>query len=229
MRAVNLLPRDAAKQRQTPFAISQQNLPAVVGAGLGVVVVGLLGVSFMHASGKVSDANSRLREVQTQLANTPAPPQPKPVPNAQLADEQSAYVTAVSTAIGARLATDRVLRELSLIFPDDITVASLTLGQSAGLTGPTANLTLTGYTYSHDSVARLLSRLSLVPDLSNVVLGSSSVGSSDSGSGTSTAGTVTFTITADVKMPPGAANALAPVAPPPPPPSTDSTDTGASS
>jgi Tfp pilus assembly protein PilN len=227
MRAVNLLPRDAAKQRQTPFGISQQNMPAVVGAGLGVLVAAILGVSFMHASGKVSEANSRLREVQTQLANTPAPPQPKPVPNAQLADEQSAYVTAVSTAIGSRLATDRVLRELSLIFPDDITIASMTVGQSTDLTGPTANLTLTGYTYSHDSVARLLSRLSLVPDLSNVVLGSSSLGATDSG--TSTAGTVSFTITADVKMPPGAANALAPVAPPPPPPSTDSTDTGASS
>jgi Tfp pilus assembly protein PilN len=231
MRAVNLLPREATKQRTTPFGVTQQNLPVVVGGVLGVFVVGLLAVSFMHASGKVSDAKARLREVQTQLANTPEPPQPKPVPNAQLAGEKSARVTAVSIAIGARLSIDRVLRELSLVLPDDITLSNLTIGQSVSALAPTASLSLAGYTYSHDSVARLLSRLALVPDLTNVVLGGSSTAVTDSTtpSDSGVSGPVSFTISADVKLPPGAAAVAPPPAVPTPPPSTDTTTTGSSS
>lgn len=220
MRAVNLLPREVTKQRTSPFGISQQNLPVVVGAGLGIVVAGILGVSFMQASGKVSDAQTRLREVETQLANTPKPPDPKPVPNAQLADDQSARVAALSTAIGARMSMDRVLRELSLVLPDDITLSTMSLGQTAGAL-PTAQLSLSGLTYSHDSVARLLSRLQLIPDLTNVVLGGSS--SSGGTAGANTSGPVTFTITAGVKLPAGAAAAAAP-APVPVAPPTDTTE-----
>ena len=56
-----------------------------------------------------------------------------------------------------------------------------------------SEFTITGRTYSHDGVARLLSRLQVVPDLTNVQLVSSTlskVGNQD---------VVDFTIAADIK------------------------------
>jgi hypothetical protein len=74
----------------------------------------------------------------------------------------------------------------------------------AGSTAPAASapgspptlVTIEGYTYSHDAVARLLTRLSVIPDLKNVWLQKSAR--------TELAGRaiVTFTILSDVR--PGA-------------------------
>jgi hypothetical protein len=217
MRAVNLLPRDTAKQRSL---VSGQNLPALVGAGLGVVVTGALALSFLSAAGKVSTAQTALNDVKAELAATPKPPPVAAVPNAQLAGEQSARVTAVSTAIGGRVAWDRILRQFSLVLPDDVWISTLTLNPESGLT-------ISGTTYSHESVARLLSRLDLIPELSGVALASSTAGVT-AGNAPST---VQFAITAKVNLPPGAASVTAPPPPPPPAVTTDTTsaDAGASS
>jgi Tfp pilus assembly protein PilN len=232
MRAVNLLPREATKQQQK---FAQERLPLVVGAGLGVVVAGLLAIGYTHEHGKVADAKARYTEVEAQLRNTPEPPKPQPDPNSQLVGEKNARVTAVSTAIGARLAMDRIFRELALVMPDDITLSNLNLTETVGAATPTAQLTISGITYSHDSVARLLSRLAFVPDLTDVSLvtsASNTLQTADSSGADSTdkaaAGGVNFTINAGVQMPPGAA-ALAPPPVPVAPPTTDSTDSGATS
>jgi Tfp pilus assembly protein PilN len=224
MRAVNLLPRDTAKQRK----LTQQNLPVVVGVGLAVVVVGALAMSYLSAAGKVKTQQTALADVNAQLAATPKPVAPAVVPNSQLVGEQSARVTAVSTALGGRVAWDRVLREFSLVLPDDVWISSL------GLT-PENGLSIAGTTYSHESVARLLSRLALIPELSSIVLASSNasagpaVGTTPaSGSASPAAPTgpvlVTFSITAKVTLPAGAASVVAP-APVAPPASTDTTTT----
>jgi Tfp pilus assembly protein PilN len=234
MRAVNLLPKDATQRKKL---VTQQNLPQVVGAGLGIVVTGALALSFMNASGNVKAAQAQLDEAKTQLQATPKPAEPEPVPNAQLVGEQSARVTAVSTAIGARMAWDRLLREFSLVLPDDVWIDSLGLNDGG--------LTISGQTYSHDSVARLLSRLVLIPELTNVTLGSSAASApapTDEPSSTTTtptapvapAGptTVHFSITAMVTLPAGAPSVAAPPPPAPVAPTetdTTATDSGATS
>jgi Tfp pilus assembly protein PilN len=221
MRAVNLLPRDTANQRR----VTQQNLPVVVGAGLGVIVTGALALTFLSAASSVKSAQQQLNDVTAQLAATPKPPAPTPVPNSQLAGEQSARVTAVSTAIGARVAWDRILREFSLVLPDDVWVTSLSLAGDNGLA-------ISGTTYSHESVARLLARLALIPELSEITLSGSTAQSADNGTpGSGTSGgpvTVTFGITAKVALPAGAA-AAAPPAPVVAPPTTDTTSTDSTS
>jgi hypothetical protein len=92
--------------------------------------------------------------------------------------------------------------------------------------------TIAGTAFSYDSVARLLSRLSLVPDLSGVTLtstgsgaapGSSGAGSG-SGSGAASTTAVQFNISAGIKGAP-VAPAPAPVVPAP----VDGTTTGVSS
>jgi Tfp pilus assembly protein PilN len=206
MRAVNLLPRELGRRRRT----RAEQAPLVVGLGLLVVVTLALSAAFLMASAKAGDKESELRTLQHQLEVLPPPPkQPTPI-EAGLAGERSARVTALSSALARRVSWDRVLRELSLVLPDDIWLTSLSARSpaspaSAAPVAPKApgaeptGLTINGYTYSHESVARLLSRLSVLPDLSNVQLQRSTLAPV----GTQTV--VQFTILADVRPPGGAA------------------------
>src|SRR5581483_7787865 len=94
MRAVNLIPKDLSGQRRS---LTTENLPAVVGAGMGLLVTAILAMSMMHAHGKVSAAQAELNSVSQELAATPAPPQPKTPPNEPIVGEQAALVSAVQT------------------------------------------------------------------------------------------------------------------------------------
>jgi Tfp pilus assembly protein PilN len=204
VRAVNLLPRDDRAQR----GVAGQPLPAIVGAALGVVVTGVLAIQFLGAAGDVRKAQSRLAKADQELAATPAPPAPKTDPNAQLAGEQNTRLLALSSALGGRVAWDRILREFSLVLPGDVWLSTLSMsspGASLNASGPLNNFTMTGYTYSHDSVARLLSRLQLLPELSDVSLTSSTESQVANGPTT-----VQFTISASV---PGPVAAAAPATP----------------
>jgi len=221
VRAVNLLPRDAAGHGGL---INQSNLPVLVGTGLAVLVTAFLAVNFLQASGKVRSAQSRLTDVERTLAETPKPPPPATPANAQLAGEQNARLAAVSNALGARLAWDRILREFSLVLPDDVWLGSLTLSTPDPANPGAAGFAITGYTYSHDAVARLLSRLSLVPELINPTLAGTTAQNGPTGS--PGAGTVQFNISAGIQPAPGA---TAVTAPPPPPPPVDTTDTSTDS
>ena len=88
-------------------------------------------------------------------------------------------MTAVGAALSERIAWDRILRKLALVLPEDVWLSGLTAsrgsaaggsgGGSAASAGGTA-LSLKGYTYSHEAVARFLARLAVVPDLANVQL-----------------------------------------------------------
>jgi Tfp pilus assembly protein PilN len=221
VRAVNLLPRDAAGHGGL---INQGNLPVLVGTGLGVLVTAVLAVTFLHAAGQVRSAQARLTDVDRRLAETPKPPPPVATPNAQLAGEQSARLGAVSNALGARLAWDRILREFSLVLPDDVWLASLTLSTPDPANPGAAGFAITGYTYSHDAVARLLSRLSLVPDLITPTLAGTTAQTTPGSTG---GGTVQFNISAGIQPAPGATAVVAP--PPPPAPTDTSTDSSTDS
>jgi Tfp pilus assembly protein PilN len=134
-------------------------------------------------------------------------------------------LAAITTAMSTRIAWDRILRELSQVLPSDVTLGSLTLtappapvAAVAGTAAPTTTatgLSINGNAFSSDGVARLLSRLMLIPDLSDVTLSSSSANSAAGGG-------VTFAITAGVKGAPALPPLPAPVVP-------TTTDTTASS
>jgi Tfp pilus assembly protein PilN len=206
MRAVNLLPRDEGRRRRT----RAEQAPLVVGLGLVVLVTLALSAAFLMASAKAGDKQAALDTLQRELDVLPPPPKgPTPI-EAGLAGERTARVGAVSNALTRRVYWDRVLRELSLVLPDDIWLTSLSARSPASPASaapapakapgaaPTG-LTVNGYTYSHESVARLLSRLSVLPDLTNVQLQSSALAR------VGTQSIVQFTILADVRPPGGAA------------------------
>jgi Tfp pilus assembly protein PilN len=222
MRAVNLLPRDSRASR----SVTAQNLPAVVGGGLGFLVVAALAAGYLSASSKVGAAQQELTAAQAQLAATPVPPAPKAQVNStptEALSQQAPRLQAVSSALSQRIAWDRVLREFSFVLPTDVWLQSVAMSAPAGGTSGTAGtsasgFSVTGTTSSYESVARLLSRMYLVPDLEQVTL--SQVSGSDK--------LISFSISAAVKS--GAAPAAAtPPAAPVAPPAGTSTDSGASS
>jgi Tfp pilus assembly protein PilN len=213
MRAVNLLPKEAARRHfRAPFG--SVALVAIVGAAAVVVA---LAFAFLQAQNAVDEKRSELESAKLELAVTPRPePAAKPAGN-ELADERAKRASAFASAFSSRVAWDRVLRRFSLVLPNDVWLATLsatapgsastattstspsgssssaTTSSDAEAAGAPTGFTVTGYAYSHAGVARLLSRLDVLPDLTNVQLQTSAVtqlGESE---------VVQFTVLADVR------------------------------
>lgn len=198
MRAVNLLPRDLEQGRKLPAT------PVIVGCAGAVLATAVLAVGYLNASSQVGSENKQLAAVQAKIAALPQPQAP-PATVAALPTERQQRLAALATALSQRVAWDRVLREVSLVLPDDVWLTSLeatapeppapgTTPPAPGTAVPTG-FRIIGFTYSQTAVARLLARLSVVPDLESVSLASSSNAS------VGTRPVVTFTIAANVRAP----------------------------
>jgi len=182
MRAINLLPKDDGRRSgtsiPTPVAVT-----SIAGLTLVVAAVGLL---FVSAHGTVKSRQAELAQKQQELAAIPVPTQNQVQQQDALVADKQARVTALNAALSRRIAWDRVLREFALVLPDDVWLLNLSAHAptSAAATAATAStstssgslavgqlgFTIDGYTYSHDAVARLLTRLSVIPDLEQVQL-----------------------------------------------------------
>jgi Tfp pilus assembly protein PilN len=205
MRAVNLLPKDAVR-----VVTRVQKIAVGVGTGGAVILTALMAMMFLSASSKVHDAQLTLDDLKAQLAIIPPPAASPSAGATALAAQQGPRVAAVTAALQRRVAWDRVMRELSLVLPEDVWLSKLSAKApispgAASLpgapvaapvsSGPPTQMTIDGYTYSHDAVARLLSRLAVIPDLQNVALQSSTL----SAVGRRTV--VHFSIAADLRSP----------------------------
>ena len=203
MRAINLLPKDAVARK----SFRDEDPAVVVGSALGAVVLLALAAGFMNVHSKVGHEQSKLNAAREQLAqlsnrHTQIPKTPtKPVkqvaivPVPAVTAEEQPRLDAVTSAMGQRISWDRILREFSQVLPSDVSIAALQLTAPAGATpgaaagGAASGLAISGSAYSHDGVARLLSRLELIPDLESVTLSSSNAAGAD----------VQFSITAAIK------------------------------
>jgi hypothetical protein len=173
MRAVNLLPRDEAKRglKVTP--------PIATGIVAGVLVVTVLTAGFLMESAKVTTKRNDLDAARAELALVPPPAPPEPGADHNLPAEQTARVAALQSAINGRVAWDRVLRELALVLPPDVWLNHLALvspaAAAAGSVAAPTQFDISGKAFSHEGVARLLSRLQVLPDLTGVTLDHSRV------------------------------------------------------
>jgi Tfp pilus assembly protein PilN len=184
MRAVNLLPREQVVQKR------EARNPVVLVATIGGAVVLLaLVAGFLLANRSVDRQKQALASARAELAVTPAKKlsaQTQSFRSSVLSQREERSL-ALASALGERVAWDRILRRMALVMPDDVWLTSLvgvvplqsatsvaTATASAttpSVIPPTATaLTLQGYTYSQASVARLLERLQVLPDLKNVQL-----------------------------------------------------------
>lgn len=177
MRAVNLLPRDDGRRGGRSVKAPK---PVVLVAGLGAsLVVAALAAALVITGGAVSDKRAELERRQVELTVTPRPPKAQSAERIALAGQQSPRVAAVSTALAGRIAWDRILRRFSLVLPGDVWLKNLSVKAptfGAAVAGsPPQSFSISGYSYSHDGVARLLSRLSVLPDLTNLQLQTSNL------------------------------------------------------
>ena len=198
MRAVNLLPRDEVKRsfeakRGVVFG-------SAAGAALVTVVLASMSIS---AGGSIGEKQAELDAMRAEIAAVPTPTVNDSSNDDALAAEKGARIGALSSALTSRVAWDRVLRQVSLVLPEDVWLTNLTASApTTSATAPAAaasGFTLTGSTYSQNGVARFLSRLSVIPDLENVRLQSSQSAL------VSERELVQFTILADVRGPGDAA------------------------
>ncbi len=187
MRAVNLLPRAEARRSV------KGNLPVITGVVGAVVVTAALCTGFLMSSATVAKKRDQLDAARAELALVPPPAAKQSSAGTELAGEESQRVAALQTALDGRIAWDRVLREVSLVLPSDVWLSTMTLTAPDPGTTAGQGFSIAGSTYSHDSVARLLSRLELVPDLTNVQLQSSTFTKAGKH------GLVSFTILADIR------------------------------
>jgi Tfp pilus assembly protein PilN len=208
MRAINLLP---ARQEEAAHGgrWGDGRRRALAAGGAVLLVACGLAVVRESMSGTVDSRRRELGRLQAQLALARHASVAPPV-KAPRADVDQRH-TLVVAAAGKRTNWDRLLRELALVLPSDVWLSDLkaqvagsadTSGSSssgtAGSSGDsgTAGFTIEGSTYSQDAVARLLSRLQLIPDLVDVRLERSG---SAQDTGVTAAHSVEFTITAAVR------------------------------
>ena len=200
MRAVNLLPKDDGR--------SSRKLNPVFAVGLGgaTVVASALAAAIVMTGGSISSKEATLADLQVELRVIPKPSvATEPDRSQELAGEESARLTALSAALTERVAWDRVLRQFALVLPEDVWLTSLNAQAPSTQPGaaaappaagapvaPATGFTISGYTYSHEAVARLLSRLAVIADLENVQLQRSAVTAGNSK-------VVEFTIVAGIR------------------------------
>lgn len=178
MRAVNLLPRDEQRPR-----LEGTRIPLIAAAGgAAAVTAGAVLLAF-SASGTADARQAELSAVQAAIARLPQAPD-QAVSQGTLVQERTDRATALSAALSTRFSFDRLFREISYVIPRDswltglkaatpasaVPVPGATGGAPAPASTGTEDVTIEGATYSHDSVARILSRLSVVPSIENVRL-----------------------------------------------------------
>lgn len=182
MRAVNLLPRDEQRER---FQSARTSLFL---AGGGVIAATAFAMFLASSAGSdASNSRAELEAVEAEIANLPKV-EDAVVTHGTIVRERSDRVAALSAALSTRVPFDRLLREISFVLPGDAWLTQLdatapvsTVPAVAGAAPPPptststapAGVSIEGATYSHDSVARVLARLSVVPSLENVRLTSS--------------------------------------------------------
>jgi Tfp pilus assembly protein PilN len=185
MRAVNLLPREDTRRSEAFKPASAAVMIAALGGG---IVILALAIAFVVTSRDVNTQRATLASAQAQLAATPATPSRVSQARAKLISDRDRRAVALASALSQRVSWDRVLRRLALVLPGDIWLTNLagttplttadtaaaasaaSAASSSGVQATATGLTLQGYAYSQDAVARLLSRLQVVPDLKNVQL-----------------------------------------------------------
>ncbi len=178
MRAFNLMPKEDSRENTTVSPA----LTKIAVALLGVLVVAGLAFGYMTSGAKVADKQAEADDRRAELAQLTAQIGPEAAdPSASLAGESQARTAALADALGARVAWDRIMREFSLVLPDTVVLATIgaasgTAGSSdpataAATTEPT--FTIEGTSVSQESVALLLSRLSVIPEFVDVRLESS--------------------------------------------------------
>ena len=202
LKRINLLPPEervkASRERGLMYAIVAL-----------VAVVVALGAVYLWQAGQVSDKQAEVDRLDAQIAQVNAEAA-QLQPYAELQNKRVSMTTTARAIYDARVPWSTVLEEISLVIPENVRLQSLTCAVPANMlpgaaavpevagTELAADITFTGQTYEHQDVAEFMTRLGLMPQLTNVQLSSSTQAAAASGTTTSQQLT-TFTVTASLR------------------------------
>lgn len=209
MKRINLLPpEERAKARR------ERGLMYVIVALVAVIAV--LGVVYFWQNSQVSDKEDERDRLQAEIAQVQQ--QAAALQKYQVLQTKRTEMTTTARAIyDARVPWSSVLEQVSLVIPENVRLQSLTCAVPAAmLPGAAAepeaaegelaaDITFTGQTYEHKDVAEFMTRLGLLPQLTNIQL-SSSTKAAATQTTTTTGATpaptqqlTTFTVTASLR------------------------------
>jgi len=176
MRAVNLLSYDAGVRTTRLPAIPKPSSGVAIGM-LAAVLLLALGLSYLSATKAAADRQREVTEVKAEERALLARVEGAKTEQA-LADREQRDA-ALATALAGRVPWDQLLRDVARVLPAQTSVTSLNVqapqvagAASIAVTGA-EGLMLTGLTFTQPTVALLLDRLELVPQLVDVQLQSS--------------------------------------------------------
>jgi Tfp pilus assembly protein PilN len=207
MKRINLLPPEqrvkASRERGLLWAIL-----------ILVAIVVALGLVYVWQKSQVTDKQAELDGLTAQMAVV----QQQAAALAPYAAIQSTRTAMTQTAKGiydSRVSWATILQEVSLVIPENVRLQSLsgavpaamlpgpaTPAAAGGAAAAAPDITFAGTTYTHKDVAEFMTRLGLIPQLTNIQLASSAgvaaPAATDTGGTTGTA-TVSFTVTASLR------------------------------
>jgi len=203
MKRINLLPQEqrvkASRERGLLWAIL-----------ILVAIVVALGLVYVWQNGQVNDKQAELDGLTAEVAAV----QQQAAALAPYAEIQSTRTAMTQTARGiydSRVSWATILQEVSLVIPENVRLQSLTgtvpatmlpgpaTPPVAGAAAMTPDITFAGTSYTHKDVAEFMTRLGLIPQLTNVQLASSTGAAATDATGATGTSTVTFTVTATLR------------------------------
>jgi Tfp pilus assembly protein PilN len=203
MRPVNLIPKEQQRRASGISAGRTGFAPYLLLGALGLAVLGALAV--VTTSNNVKSKEEKVAEIDSQTVTAKAAAdQLRPYGN--FAQIEQARLDTVNSLVDTSFNWERVLRSLSRTIPSNVWLTSFTgtvspevklesagAGAAATARAKTRSpaIALSGCTYSHSSVARMMVRMRNLDDVSDVLLQTSeksenadqSAGSGDEGGG----------------------------------------------
>ena len=212
MKRINLLPPEHRAR-----ASRERGLMYVIVALVALVAV--LGLVYYQQHSQVAGKQNQLTGLQAQTAslNNQAAAL---APYAQIEQMRSSLSQTTQNINASRVYWSTIFEEISLVIPENVRLTSLSCtvppnmlpggtSSSASAAGST-DVTFTGNTYTSDDIASFMTRLGLIPQLTNIQLVNSTMSSSSQSSTTeslstaspapaSTTVTWQFTVTAQLR------------------------------
>lgn len=173
MRAVNLLPADAYQAKpKLPYA------SVVLAATAPVLASALVYLGYSLEHSKVADRQIALDTVQSQVESR-SPSQTLVAAAATILSEKTSHQLELEDALRNQMPWDVAFDQIARVLPANTWLTNVTMNSptpvSAGGSAASAPCTITGYAMTQADVAHILARLTLVPVLSKVGLGSVTV------------------------------------------------------
>src|SRR5919108_392993 len=186
MRAFNLQPRDETREKKQ----GRLGLAQVLVALVGLLLIGGLGSAYIFMGARAGDRQAQVEDLRAQLADLEVPPEtPAKHDDSAVLTEGQARTQTLAGALQGRVAWDRILREVSLVLPDEAYLTQVTASTSgaapaaaapapATTPAPTTpavpnSLTHAGAAKDQALVAQFIARLEVVPEFASVDLQSS--------------------------------------------------------